>query len=210
MPYVSLDLETTGLDPEADEIIEVAAIRFDADGVIERYHSLVNPERALEFRIALLTNIDGKDLASAPHFTAIAREVEDFIGMDPIVGQNPTFDTTFLERNGVAVFGPTYDTHELANLLLPGLRQRSLGAIADHLGIEFQNRHRAMADAEAAMSVFAALRQRLADSSPALLAEADRLASSSDWTLRHLFREIAAEHPAAPATLSGRGSSTAS
>lgn len=125
MPYVSLDLETTGLDPEADEIIEVAAIRFDADGVIERYHSLVNPERALEFRIALLTNIDGKDLASAPHFTAIAREVEDFIGMDPIVGQNPTFDTTFLERNGVAVFGPTYDTHELANLLLPGLRQRS-------------------------------------------------------------------------------------
>lgn len=198
MPYVSLDLETTGLDPEADEIIEVAAIRFDTDGVIERYHSLVNPERALEFRIALLTNIDGKDLASAPHFTAIAREVEDFIGMDPIVGQNPTFDTTFLERNGVAVFGPTYDTHELANLLLPGLRQRSLGAIADHLGIEFQNRHRAMADAEAAMSVFAALRQRLADSSPALLAEADRLASSSDWTLRHLFREIAAEHPRRP------------
>ena len=198
VPYVSLDLETTGLDPETDEIIEVAAIRFDASGVIDRYHSLVNPERALEYRIALLTNIDARDLESAPHFPSIAGEIAEFVGMDAVVGQNPTFDTTFLERKGVTLFGPTYDTFDLASLLLPGLQQHSLGAIADHLGIEFTNRHRAMADAEAAMEVFAALRQRLVASPPALIAEADRLASASEWTLRHLFREIAQERPRLP------------
>ncbi|TAK62365.1 MAG: 3'-5' exonuclease, partial [Dehalococcoidia bacterium] len=51
MSYVALDLETTGLDPDLDEIIEVAAVRFDARGVIDRYQSLVNPGRHLEYRI---------------------------------------------------------------------------------------------------------------------------------------------------------------
>ncbi|MEK7693760.1 MAG: helicase C-terminal domain-containing protein [Chloroflexota bacterium] len=195
MPYVSLDLETTGLDPDTDEIIEVAAVRFDASGVLDTYQTLVNPGRKLEYRIAMLTGIDPAALETAPHFGSIAAEVERFIGMDAFVGQNPTFDTTFLERKGVQVFGPTYDTFELASLLLPGLRQHTLGAIADHLGLKFTNRHRAMADADAAMRVFAALRQRLVESPPELIAEVERIASASDWTLRHLFQEIANEVP---------------
>ena len=137
----------------------------------------MNPGRRLDYRIALLTNITGADLDDAPHFAAIAAEIEQFIGLDPIVGQNPTFDTGFLARKGVQLYGPTYDTFELASLLLPDLKQHSLGAIADHLGIEFTQRHRALADAEAARAVFAALRQKLASSPPELLAEAARLAS---------------------------------
>ncbi|MBI5287682.1 MAG: 3'-5' exonuclease, partial [Chloroflexi bacterium] len=198
MQYVSLDLETTGLDPESDEIIEVAAIRFNTEGVIDRYHSLVNPERKLDYRIALLTGIDERELASAPHFGSIMLEIESFVGLDPIVGQNPTFDTGFLARKGLQLFGPTYDTHELAGLLLGGLAQNSLGGIADHLGLEFTGRHRAMADADAAMRVFMALRERLAASPPELLAEVERLSSMSDWTLRHLLREVAQEHPRRP------------
>ncbi|HXK33422.1 MAG TPA: helicase C-terminal domain-containing protein, partial [Dehalococcoidia bacterium] len=198
MPYVALDLETTGLDPDNDEIIEVAAIRFDADRVIDTYQTFVNPGRKLQYRIALLTGIDPAALESAPHFGSIAVEVEDFIGLDPIVGQNPTFDTTFLQRKGVQVFGPTYDTFELAGLLLPGLQQHSLGAIAEHLGIESSVWHRAMPDADAARRVFLALRHRLLESPPVVLAEADRLAAMSDWPLRHLLREVAALRPRAP------------
>ena len=198
MQYVSLDLETTGLDPETDEIIEVAAIRFDASGPIDRYHSLVNPGRKLDYRIALLTGIDPAELETAPHFTAIMLEVEQFVGMDPIVGQNPTFDTGFLARKGVQLFGSTFDTFDLAGLLLPDLQQYSLGGIAEHLGIDFPTRHRAMLDAEAAMTVFLALREKLAACAPVLLAEADRIASMSDWTLRHLLREVATEHPHRP------------
>ncbi len=198
MPYVSLDLETTGLDPEVDEIIEVAAIRFDTDGVIETFQSFVNPDRHLEYQISRLTGIDAGQLASAPHFSTIAADVERFVGLDPIVGQNPMFDVTFLGRKGVSLFGPTYDTFELAGILLAGLREHSLGAIADHLGIEFTNRHRAIADAEAAMRVFTALRRKLAESPSQLLAEAERISASSDWSLRHLFREVAGKHPRRP------------
>ena len=194
MPYVSLDLETTGLDPETDEIIEVGAIRFDAGGVLATYHSLVNPGRALEYRISMLTGIGADELERAPHFSTIALEIEEFIGFDPVIGQNPTFDTGFLARKGVTVYGPTFDTFELAGLLLPNLRERGLGGIADRLGIEFPVRHRALADAEAARAVFVALREQLAASHPSLLAEAARLSSLSDWTLRHLFNEVAMEH----------------
>ncbi|MDE3094592.1 MAG: hypothetical protein KGK07_01150 [Chloroflexota bacterium] len=198
MPYVSLDLETTGLDPEVDEIIEVAAVRFDATGVLDRYQSLVNPGKRLEYRIEKLTGIDPRELETAPHFGSIAPELGRFIGFDAIVGQNPSFDVTFLARKGVQVFGPAYDTFELASILLTGLHEHSLGAIADHLGITFTNRHRAMADAEAAREVFAALRARLAAAPPDVLAEAERIASASDWPLRHLLREVAAEHPRTP------------
>jgi len=195
LPYVSLDLETTGLDPEVDDVIEVAAIRFDASGVLDTYQSFVNPGRKLEYRIALLTNITPEQLDSAPHFGAIADEVQRFVGFDAIVGQNPTFDTGFLARKGVQLPGPTFDTFELASLLLADLQQHSLGAIADHLGISFEVRHRALADADAARAVFSALRQRLASSPPDLLAEAARIASASDWPLRHLLQEVSAEHP---------------
>ncbi|HEY7801738.1 MAG TPA: 3'-5' exonuclease, partial [Dehalococcoidia bacterium] len=133
MPYVSLDLETTGLDPEVDEIIEVAAVRFDATGVLDRYQSLVNPGKRLEYRIELLTGIDPAELASAPHFGTLAPDIERFIGFDAIVGQNPMFDVGFLQRKGVQVVGPAYDTFELASILLSGLHEHSLGAIADHL-----------------------------------------------------------------------------
>ena len=198
MPYVSLDLETTGLDPEVDEIIEVAAIRFDADGSIDTYQSFVNPDRRLEYRISMLTGIDAEQLATAPHFSTIAADVERFVGLDPIVGQNPMFDVTFLARKGVPLYGPTYDTFELAGILLAGVREHSLGGIADHLGIEFTQRHRAIADADAAMRVFAELRRQLAASPPQLLAEAERISAASDWPLRHLFAEVAAEHPRRP------------
>jgi DNA polymerase-3 subunit epsilon/ATP-dependent DNA helicase DinG len=195
MPYVALDLETTGLDPETDEIIEVAAIRFDADRVLDTYHSMVNPGRQLEYRIELLTGIDPASLSTAPHFGSIAGEIEEFIGLDPIVGQNPAFDIHFLTRNGVQVFGPAYDTFELAGLVLGDLREHSLGAIADHLGLEFAGRHRAMSDADAARRVFVALCERLLASPRDLLAEAERVAAASDWPLRHLFREIVEQTP---------------
>ncbi len=79
--------------------------------------------------------------------------------------------------------------------MLNGLQQRSLGAIAEHLGIDFPQRHRAMADAEAARAVFAALRERLVNAPANLIAEAARLSGASDWSLRHLFAEIANENP---------------
>src|SRR5262249_52867683 len=103
-----------------------------------------------------LTQINEAALRAAPHFGSVALEIEEFVGFDAIVGQNPAFDLAFLARKGVQIIAPAYDTFELASLLLPDLKQHTLGAIAEHLSIKFPERHRAMADAEAAMKVFVA------------------------------------------------------
>lgn len=188
--YVALDLETTGLDPEHDEIIEVGAVRFTDERVLDTYQTLVNPRRPLSARVQRLTGIQPSDLERAPSFAAIAREVEDFIGADPVVGQNIRFDLEFLARRGVVARGPAYDTRDLAALLLPHLRRHSLRTIVEELLIEFPVQHRALEDAKAAQQAFLLLKERLTEVEPELLAEAARLSEASDWGLRFLFREV--------------------
>jgi len=194
--YVALDLETTGLDPNRDAIIEVGAYRFDLDGAFETFRSLVDPKRSIPYRIQRLTGIGDTDVAEAPLFPEVASQLEAFISDSPVIGQNIAFDLSFLERARVYPSGPSYDTQELANILLPGLLERNLRGIARHLEIDFPVQHRALADAEAAGRVFLALRQRLAAMPPALVAEAARIAAATDWPLRHLLSEVVDEHPA--------------
>lgn len=190
--YVALDLETTGLDPDHDEIIEVGAVRFTEAGVLDTYQTFVNPRRPLSARIQRLTGIQPSDLERAPSFAAIAREVEAFIGGDPVVGQNVQFDLEFLARRGVITRGPAYDTRDLAALLLPHLRRHNLRTIVEELLIEFPVQHRALEDAKAAQQAFLLLRERLLEVEPELLAQAARLSEWSDWGLRFLFRELMA------------------
>ncbi|HLF72058.1 MAG TPA: 3'-5' exonuclease, partial [Dehalococcoidia bacterium] len=176
--YVAIDTETTGLDSENDEVIEVAAIAFDLNGVLGEYNSLVRPLQAPPYHVERLTGIKAAELDDAPRFAAIAAEIADFIGDSPIVGQNPMFDIAFINRGGVWPSGPAYDTFDLAQLLLPGLHDYSLRGIAEALSIEFLVRHRAFADAEASMRVFLALRQRLAELPGWMLHEIERLAEA--------------------------------
>ncbi|MEX2157797.1 MAG: helicase C-terminal domain-containing protein [Dehalococcoidia bacterium] len=193
--YVALDLETTGLDPDRDAIMEVGAVRFDVDGGCETFSTFVDPRQPISYRIERLTNICDADVAGAPLFANVAPDLEAFIGDRPIIGQNIAFDLKFLERGGVRPPAPSYDTQELASLLLPGLPEQNLRSIARYLGIDFPVQHRALADAEAARLVFLALRERLEALPPALLAEAERIASITDWPLRFLLQEVASERP---------------
>ncbi len=193
--YVAIDTETTGLDTESDEIIEVAAIAFDCEGVLDEFRTLVQPVHPPPYRVERLTGIQTHELKTAPHFSAVASEIATFVGDSPVVGQNIEFDTTFLARSGVWVPGAQYDTHDLARLLVPGLHDFSLRGIAEHLGIEFPVRHRAYADADATRSVFLALRQRLAELPVWLLNEVQRLAAAGEWPLSSLVGELLAEKP---------------
>lgn len=193
--YVALDLETTGLDPDRDAIMEIGAVRFDLDGASETFSTFVDPKRPIPYRIQRLTNIGDDDVAGAPQFANVAADLEAFIGDSAVVGQNIKFDLSFLEEGRVVPPGPAYDTQELAGVLLPGLPEQNLGAIARYLEIDFPVQHRALADAEAARMIFLALRQRLAALPTALLAEAERVAAPLDWSLGHLLRELLEERP---------------
>ena len=201
--YVALDLETTGLDPDADVIIEVGAVRFSAAGVEDTFTSVVNPRRVVPYRIQMLTGIAPDELAEAPPWEAVAPRVQDFLADHPIVGQNvAAFDLRFLATGGIRQ-GPTiHDTHELAILLLPLLGEYSLAALARHFAIPMPNHHRALPDAQASRELFLALRACAASLPPTVLAEAARLANASHWPGRSFFTELLNEGPtASPAPL---------
>jgi DNA polymerase-3 subunit epsilon/ATP-dependent DNA helicase DinG len=191
--FVALDLETTGLDPEQDEITEVAAIRFEGGRPAEVFHTLVNPRREVPYRIQLMTGLSSRELRRAPSFAEVASDLERFLDIHPVVGQNVSFDLSFLSRRGVRPGGPAFDTWDLARLLLFDLSDYSLRSLARHLGLDYPMQHRAPADAGAAGRVFVALRERLALTPAAVLAELERLAALADWPLRHLFRELLTE-----------------
>src|SRR3712207_3382294 len=143
--YVALDVETTGLQAGTDEIIEVAAVRFRGETVEATFQRLVKPRYSLPIKIAQLTGIEEHELEAAPHFHEIATDLARFLKTYPVVGHSIGFDLRMLGAQGLRVAQPSYDTFELATLLLPGLGTYSLGGLAEKLGIPHPNAHRALA-----------------------------------------------------------------
>src|SRR4051794_23131944 len=98
--YVAIDTRTTGLDPQHDEVIEVAAVAFDCNGVLGEYDALVRPRQEMPSHVHGITGIDASALQSAPAFAAIATELAAFNGDSPIIGQIGEFDLKFLAGAG--------------------------------------------------------------------------------------------------------------
>lgn len=187
--YVAVDLETTGLKPERDAIIEIGAVKFRGGEVLETWSTLVNPGRPLPYRIQQLTGITTKELESAPSLFSITGPLVSFVKDYPIVGHNVPFDLSFLQRHGLFLANPAMDTFELASILVPYASRYSLNTLAQHLGIHFPEHHRALADALGAKDLFLALVERAAELDLATLREINRLAARSDWPLRYVFRD---------------------
>ncbi len=197
--YVALDLEATGMDPERDEIIEIAAIKFRDDRVLDRWESLVQPHGSIPFNITSLTGIGAKDVRRAPAFNVVAPRLRDFVRNHPIVGQSPQFDIDMLTGAGLRLRNPQYDTFHLATILIPDLPAYNLSTIAARLGISVPSQHRAMADVETTMAVFLGLLDSLRDYDDVTL---DRLASyarTANSPLAQLFDEVAREMKAGEA-----------
>ena len=132
MPIVALDLETSGLNPSDDGIIEIALIKFDEDTVIEEFHALVNPGYSLSPEIVHLTGITDADLAGKPYFSAVRETVSAFIGDCPVLGHNVEFDLSFLKNNGVDLSANTQiDTFKLGQLFFYRERSMNLGHLCE-------------------------------------------------------------------------------
>jgi DNA polymerase-3 subunit epsilon len=157
--FVVLDVETTGLKPFRQRIIEVGAIRYSHGQRVDIFSTLVNPERRVPAYIAQLTGIDESMLVGAPVFTHVAPELIRFVGDSLIVGYNVGFDIRFinaeLKRCGqMQLINESLDLLPLASQLVPGIRRPGLDGLCRALGIDQRERHRAMADAEATSMVF--------------------------------------------------------
>ena len=185
--YVAVDLETTGLDPAADRIIEIGAVRFGAEGPRERFRTFVSPGRPLPPAIRMLTKIEDADLVGAPPPSLAVHEFAAFARGLPLVAHNAPFDLGFLAEAGLQPQAPAYDSYELASVLLPTATRLDLGSLAGSLGVEISEAHRALADAEATAEVFLRLLERLERLPAATLRDLVRLAEQSAWSLAPLF-----------------------
>ena len=190
--FVAIDLETTGLSLEDDRITEVGATRFDRAGRVETFHFLINPGRSIPREIQELTAITDAAVANAPPFSAVAARLTEFLGDRPLVGQNVQFDVSFLTAEGVRLGGRSYDTWELASVLLPTAQRLNLESLAALLGIAMPVAHRALSDAEATRDVFLALLDRLDRLPRSLLLELRTFAERAHWGVIDLIDDALA------------------
>lgn len=187
--FVALDLETTGLNPQRDAIIEVGAVKFQGLEVIGTFQSLVNPYRDLPDFIQRLTGISQKNVDGAPSFAGVAGELRDFLGSFPLVGHNLSFDLNFLSAHGLQLTNEVYDTMDLASVLLPSFTSYSLARLAAEVGADHSRAHRALEDARATHGVFLSLVARGREMDPAVSAYIRHLAARSRWPLGRLLAE---------------------
>lgn len=185
--YIALDVETTGLEAGVDEIIEVAAVKFCGDQVLETFQHLVKPRHSIPLKISRLTGITQADLADAPPFSQVAPDLVRFVRSYPIVGHSIGFDLRMLAAQGMRLPQPSYDTFELATLLIPHLPSYTLSALAARLAITHEDAHRASADADVARQVFLHMLGRIDALSLDTLTEIIQMTGSIAWPLRDLF-----------------------
>ena len=155
--YVSIDLETTGLNPKRDRIIEIGAIRVEQGQIVEEFSTFVDPGRKLEDRITELTGIRDEDLKDAPQLDEVFPKLLEFMGELPLLGHSILFDYSFLKKAAVdrkiSFERSAVDTLQIARKYLQELPHRNLGYLCQYYEIPHQA-HRALEDAKATDRLF--------------------------------------------------------
>lgn len=193
---VAIDLETTGLYPESDAIIEVGAVRMK-DGIItETFSTLINPGRPIPPHITHLTGIQPDDVVDKPGIGGVLPALGHFAGSTTVVGHNIGFDLDFLKPHGVLQKNPRVDTYELASVLLPRAPRYSLASLTSQMGIELENAHRALGDAHAAALLYWELWKRTLALPYSTLREIVMASQGLAWDARLVFE--AALHERTP------------
>ncbi|WP_257668982.1 exonuclease domain-containing protein [Parapedobacter tibetensis] len=159
--YAIVDIETTGGNASGSRITEIAIIIHDGHDIIDRFETLVNPEKEIPLPIFALTGIDNDMVRDAPLFGDIAEKVFTMLEERVFVAHNVNFDYSFV-RHQLEECGYKWNARKLCTVRMsrkvrPGLRSYSLGKLCDTLDIPIENRHRAGGDADATVILFTRL-----------------------------------------------------
>lgn len=156
--YVVLDLETTGLNPRSDEIMEIGAVKTRDGKVIDEFHTFVKPNK-LNKKSLNITGITEDMLKDAPDIMQVLPKLLEFIKDSILVAHNADFDMTFLKnilsKSGIEFNPPYIDTLRLSQALLRNkIKSFSLDKLVDHFGLGAFQHHRALDDARVTVNVF--------------------------------------------------------
>ncbi len=164
--YVLLDIETTGLSPLKDDIIEIGAIKVEKDKIVDEYSSLIKIDRKLDPFIIQLTGITDKMLKEGKSTEIVLKEFLNFLGDNVIIGHNVNFDINFIYEKckkylGTYVINDYIDTMQVAKKAIPNSINYKLGTLAKRFEIDYSNAHRGLNDVEITYHVYNKLKDIL-------------------------------------------------
>ncbi|GEM_PF-3224062 len=188
---IILDLETTGVDPETDKIIEIGAVKIKDLKVKEDFTTLIDPKRPLSPEIERITGIREEDLKKAPTIEEVIPKLEKFLEDFPLVAHNKDFDQSFLEKEGLSRdFG---DTLELSCLLLPLEKKHTLEYLLEKFCPKGKENHRALNDAYNLYQLYLFLYQRFLKMDERLKKEIREVLEETKWDFKSLLEEKSEE-----------------
>jgi len=191
---VALDIETTGLDPQRDAILEIGIVRFNGHRIEAEYSQLINPGRPIPPLITQLTGITNEMVRNAPPIKAVLQDVSDFVGSDPVLGHNVQFDLSFMRKQNILKLNQSVDTYELAAITLPSNSRYNLGTLGQTLGILIPNSHRALDDARLTHAVLQQLYEKVHALPYEILNQIVRMGESLQWDGGLIFDQALREH----------------
>lgn len=156
--YVVFDLETTGLTPEDNEIIEISALKYKNNVLIDEFSKLVKPSISIPSKITKLTGITNEDVANCNTIDEVLPKFIGFIENYTLVAHNGSFDFSFIEKylNELNIDyknNSNIDTLYLARKYLPELDNHKLETLKEYFKLDNVS-HRATADCETTNTVY--------------------------------------------------------
>ena len=157
--FTAFDTETTGLHPEENKVIEIGAVKFDIDGILDRFEVLINPLCPIPLEASSVNHITDQMVENCPSIDKVLPDFIKFIDHSILVAHNANFDLNFinaeLERCSMPYMpNKTVDTLNLARWAYPTLGKYSLQFLAQKFAINVENAHRADDDARVCMDFF--------------------------------------------------------
>lgn len=178
-PFVVVDLETTGLDPVSNEIIEIGALKVEGGEVKDIFNQLVRPKAELSKEIISLTGITPEMLEGAPRIEEVLPDFLNFIDEKALIAHNVDFDIPFLKEHvkralDKEINNRTVCTLKTSRALLPNLDNHKLHTVAHYFKVPISGRHRAIGDSEATYQVWLHLAKKLNEKNIKTLDELDK------------------------------------
>lgn len=183
--YVIFDLETTGISPNYDEVIEISALKVKGGEVVDEFNTLVNPGRKIPFGATKVNGITNAMVAEAPAFSHVLAEFLDFAEGFVLVGHNiARFDMKFIWRDAEQYFGEIpqnnyVDTLQVARKHLPQMEHHRLVDLAEHYGISSEGAHRALNDCYMNQKVYECMVAEMREAHQKRVEEARKKASEA-------------------------------
>ena len=162
--YVVFDLETTGMNPTSDRIIEIGAIKVENDSITGTFNTLINPETFISSFITNIVHITNDMVRNKPTISLVLPKFYDFIGELPIIAHNAKFDTGFIaanyQRANLTLDNPIIDTLYLSRKYNKECEKHNLAYLTDYFDINLKNAHRAYFDALATYELYKIIQQK--------------------------------------------------